>query len=421
MSNFFSNLRIRQSLSLHSWLGLWFCGLIYLICLSGSLTVLFEEFERLEQPYISEYDSFPVELIAPSIAEYNQRVQKPVDTLYIVLPTEGLPRTHITDGDQEWFIAEDGSFEDQPHTPWTSMLKELHTNLHLPHIIGMSIVGFMGIIIFTLILSGVIAHPRIFRDAFKLRLGNSERQQQMDLHNRLGVWGIPFHLMISLTGAFIGLSSVLIAIGSMLYFNNNQDAMVNAIYGGDPVVSSQGEDIDYLTALSNLKAIAPDAKPIYLAVHHLGTEQQLLEIAAIPPQRLTYSEMYRFNPQGDLIDQQGLSNGPIGRQVAYSTYRLHFGHFDSFWVKILYVFMGFSLTYVCVTGTNIWLEKRKYISWVNHVWKGWVWGIPLALVCSYLATLIELDAIITFWGLLLSGTFFYSLIKTARFRTVSQI
>jgi len=418
MNSLFSNIRIRQSLNLHTSLGLWFCGLIYLICLSGSLSVLFEEFERLEQPNISEYSFFKPELIAPSIEEYKRRNQNSAETLYIVLPTDGLPRTHITDGMEEWFIAEDGTFEDQPSTPWTSMLKELHTNLHLPHIVGMSLVGFVGIIIFTLIISGVISHPKIFIEAFLLRTDKSNRQKQMDLHNRLGVWGIPFHLMTSLTGAFIGLSSLLMGIGSALYFNDDQQAMSDAIYGSDPTVASHGEAINYVRAFSNINAIEPTAKPIYLAVQHLGKEQQFLEIAATLPGRLVYSEIYRFDTHGELISAQGLSNGPAGRQIAYSTYRLHFGHFDSFWVKVLYIFMGLSLTYVCVTGTNIWLEKRKYISWVNHFWKGWVWGVPLALISSLLLSLVKVDCVISFWSSLIVGSIIYTFYKIKKLPSI---
>jgi hypothetical protein len=33
-----------------------------------------------------------------------------------------------------------------------------------------------------------MAHPRIFKDAFRLRIGGSVRLEQADLHNRLSVW-----------------------------------------------------------------------------------------------------------------------------------------------------------------------------------------------------------------------------------------
>lgn len=45
------------------------------------------------------------------------------------------------------------------------------------------------------------------------------------------------------------------------------------------------------------------------------------------PGRLVYSEIYRFTLDGEYINHQALSDGPAGRQLAYSVYRLHFGQF----------------------------------------------------------------------------------------------
>lgn len=50
-------------------------------------------------------------------------------------------------------------------------------------------------------------------------------------------------------------------------------------------------------------------------------------IAAMLPGRLVYSEIYRFTLDGEYINHQALSDGPAGRQLAYSVYRLHFGQF----------------------------------------------------------------------------------------------
>ena len=48
-------------------------------------------------------------------------------------------------------------------------------------------------------------HPRVLRDAFHLRLGGSRRLQEADLHNRLGIWALPFHFTLALTGALCAL------------------------------------------------------------------------------------------------------------------------------------------------------------------------------------------------------------------------
>jgi uncharacterized iron-regulated membrane protein len=392
---------VKSSLKSHSYVALWFSALLYLICISGAIVVFFEEFERLEQPNINEYSYFPAEYIQPAMDEYIQRLERTPVATYIVLPTDGFPRTHITDGIDEWYLNQDGSFSDTVSSPWTGMLKELHTSLHLPHIIGMTLVGFLGIVLFSLIISGVFAHPKLFRDLFFLRRKRSPRLKNIDWHNRLSVWGLPFYLMIALTGSFIGLSSVLISITALSFFNNNTQAVTSAIYGDEPVVISSGAAINYPEAFRQLKHQAPEAKPIYLVVHNMGKAEQLLEIAAILPERLIYSEIYRFNQEGQLIDKQGMSDGPLGRQASYSTYRLHFGHFDSFWLKPLYLVMGLMLSLMAVYGMNIWFARRNHRSWLNYAWQGWVWGIPIALLLSAGASLVSLNPFTAFYASLI--------------------
>ena len=388
---------VKSSLKSHRYIALWFSALLYLICLSGSVAVFFEEFERLEQPHINEYSNFPAESIQPAIDEYIKRLGKIPTATYIVLPTDDFPRTHITNGPDEWYLNQDGSFSEPVSSPWTGMLKDLHTSLHLPHIIGMTLVGFFGIVLFSLIISGIFSHPKLFKDAFLLRRTRSAQLKNTDWHNRLSVWGLPFHVMIAMTGAFIGLSSILISITALSFFDNNTQHVTAAIYGDEPILEGSANNINYPAAFKQLKLQAPQAQPIYLVVHNMASKEQLLEIAAILPNRLIYSEIYRFNERGELLDKQGMSDGPAGRQVSYSTYRLHFGHFDSFWVKPIYFMMGLMLSLMAVYGMNIWFAKRAHRSWVNHAWQGWVWGIPLALLLSAIMSLFAINPYYSFY------------------------
>jgi Mn2+/Fe2+ NRAMP family transporter len=91
----------------------------------------------------------------------------------------------------------------------THFVTELHYYLHLPSTIGFFIVGVAGAGLLALIVGGLLSHPRILKDAFHLRLRGAKRLSLTDLHNRLGVWAAPFHFVIALTGAMIGLGQVL--------------------------------------------------------------------------------------------------------------------------------------------------------------------------------------------------------------------
>ena len=395
-----SNILVKNALSSHSWLGLCVGALMYLVCLSGALLVFFEEFERWEQPGIQEYQDYSIKQIELAIEDFLSRVEKVPSSLYVVLPTTAVPRIHISGDEQEWFVNRDGSLSDSPVKGWTHMLAELHIYLHLPHTVGLIVVGILGVMLCSLIFSGLVAHPRIFKDAFCFRLGGSKQTEQVDIHNRLSVWGTPFYLIIGATGAFIGLLSVMAVVAAPAFFAGDREAVVSAVYGDDPILQQPVEKFDYARAFSQLQAYQPDAKPIYLVLQNLNTQSQFLEVAATLPQRLIYSEMYRFKPNGDVINHQGLSDGSVGRQIAYSVYRLHFGHFGGFAVKVIYAILGLALAFISASGINIWLIKRKHSSYLNHLWVAIVWGTPLALVLAALAS---------FWGFVSIGTFWISL------------
>ncbi|MET1256655.1 PepSY-associated TM helix domain-containing protein [Aliikangiella maris] len=415
MQNFkLSNQLIKKSLNSHSILGLSIGALIYLICLSGALVVFFEEFERWEQPNIQEYTDYSAPQIQTAVDSFLTQTSQSPDSLYVVLPTTAVPRIHVAANEQEWFVNQDGSLSEPPLEGWTHTLKALHIYLHLPSTLGLIVVGALGAALVALIISGIFAHPRIFKDAFQLKLGRNPRLTQADIHNRLSVWGIPFYLMIALTGAFIGLVSLLIWAAAPIEFQGNRQAVIEAVYGNDPIVNQPVTPINFAQALSNLKQQAPQATPIYLVIQKINTPNQYLEIAATLPGRLIYSEMYRFQSDGSFINHQGLSDGPIGRQIAYSVYRLHFGHFANGWVKIIYGVLGLALTVIATTGINIWLARRKYKTPLNRIWTAFVWGTPLTLSITLLISLWGLTQPFYFWVILLTTVLGISRLQTEK-------
>lgn len=380
---------VKKMLSAHSVVGLVVGAIMYLICLTGTLIVAAEWFERWEQPHISEYQSFPVENISTAVNRSLEKLEKKPESLFVVLPNPILPRVHVAVEENEWYVNADGSLSDPPVEGWTHLVRELHVSLHLPETVGVIFVGIIGAMLISLIISGVLAHPRIFKDAFKMRWGGNRRTEQVDLHNRLSVWGLPFHIMIAVTGAMFGLMSILVIIASNAFYNGDAEALVEEIYGADPVIDAAIQNIDFATGFENLKTVAPEATPIFVVVNRVGTRAQNYEIAATLPGRFAYSEMYRFYANGEYAGSQGLTEGAVSRQMVYSIYRLHFGHFGNSLVRLVYILLGFMLTVISVTGINIWLVRRGGRDWINDLWCGIVWGVPLAL-CVAANTLVML-------------------------------
>ncbi len=379
-----SNKRIKNHLSAHRWLGVAFAAVLYLLCLTGTLLVFSNEIERWEHPGVEEFTQLDATAIARAYEHGMQRVNSELTTFWVVLPTPSLPRAHVSAGGQEWHLDNQGNLLDKPTVPWLDMLIHLHYYLHLPENFDMIVVAIFGVILLSLSISGVLAHPSIIKDAFKYRRGKSERIEHTDLHNRLGVWGLPFNVMIAITGAFIGLFSVFLAFSAPLFYDNNSAKIIEKIYGKDIQITDQAEIFNIQSMLNELHIRVPEANPIYFAFQHPGTDKQYVEIAATLPGRLIYSEIYRFEASGKFINDQALADGPVGREVAYSVYRLHFGAFGGLTIKILYLIFGLALCNVCISGVNIWFSRQNHQSMLNQLWRAVTWGSPLALALSAL-------------------------------------
>lgn len=374
---------VKSSLSAHSVIGITVGALMYIICLTGTLLVFAEYLHRIESPNTPEFEKYDHHVVSRAVESFLTEVKTPEKPIYVVFPTEQLPRMHISDGDNEWNLDETGQLVAPGKEEWSHLIEDLHVALHLPQTIGLIVVSILGAMLVGLIISGVFAHPRILKDAFKLRLGGQERLENIDLHNRLSVWGLPFHLMIGITGAFFGLVGLLVLVASAAFYNGDREALLADFYGPDIEVNAPVQTVDFEKALQHFNEQHNAATPIYLILHHANTEQQYIEIAATHPGRLIYSEIYRYGADGQYIDHQQMSDGPIGRQIAYSIYRLHFGWFGGTGVRWLYVILGLSLCVISVSGINIWLIKRQKDDWIFHAWPAIVWGFPCGLALAY--------------------------------------
>lgn len=404
----------RRALQSHSWLGLLVSILLYWVCLSGTLVVFGQELMRWEQPTVNE--SLNIE--AKNLQRAYQQMLSEQDELKgmttLRLPTVDFPRAFLNANEKSWYIRSDGTLGAAKRHPVTDMLAELHAELLLPHSVGMVVVSVLGALLAALTLSGVVAHRRIFKDAFRWRRGNP-LQQEADLHNRLSVWGLPFHLMIALTGAYFGLALLMASFYAQTQYDGDQHALFADVFGNTPQVVEYDGALDLPHALNELKRIAPNTQPLFVTFENAGKPNQYLLIGSQHLDKLIYSEQYRFDAMGNYIDAVGYANGQAGQEAIFSVYRLHFGHYAGEWMKIIYGVLGLALTVVCVTGINLWLKKRKHRDALNDLWVATVWGTPLAIVVAAIVGLCsELSVAVSFCGVLVLSLTYAAILKHPR-------
>ncbi|SFP86554.1 PepSY-associated TM helix domain-containing protein [Sphingomonas rubra] len=405
---------VRRALGGHAAVGLLAGALLYLIALSGTLVVIHDRWQRWEQPAVAEATTIsPAAAQAAIAAGLAQDAGKPRTThLYLRMPTDDLPRPVVTTDHGGWYVDGTGRVVAPEAHAWTEFLIGLHEYLHLPLAWGMIVVGALGVAMLALIVTGVLAHPRILRDAFRLRSRHDAQLARADWHNRLGVWTLPFALAVSLTGAVIGLGSVGYTVLARAYTGGDLARAYAPVFGTEPTPDPAPAPLpDIAVALRTLATRVPQAVPTYVIVHDPGTRGQHVQIIAEHPRRLIYGDTYTFDAAGLWHGSLGLSDGAIGKQVAASSYNLHFGNYGGLAVELAYMLFGGALCGITATGTSLWLERRRRRGLggdhLRAAWDWVIWGTPLLLVfAAWLRAVMGAEAPLTgmFWGGLALGT-----------------
>ncbi|WP_270374890.1 PepSY-associated TM helix domain-containing protein [Marinicauda sp. Alg238-R41] len=386
---------VAQILSAHAGLGVVAGAVLFILSLSGVLVVFHEDFARWEQPGAPEMREYTPEAASlgmdNAIARYQSIHDGALpDSAYMVLPTRAAPRMTALLGDDAWFIAPDGALAGEVDHAYSEFLIEQHYYLNLPHTPGIILVGIFGAIMLALVISGFAAHPRVFRDAFRFRRSGNPQLAEADLHNRLSVWGSPFHVIIPLTGAMLGLSILFAVVVGQSFHEGDMRYAFQPTFGAEGVRSDAEAPVaDIAPALHTMRERRPDVEPWFLDLEYPGTESQSVKILSRLPRRLIFGEYYQFDAAGEYQGQVGLENGTVGQQIIAGAYQLHFGSFGGLPVKIAYALLGLALCMIVASGVNLWLMKRaaraKASPRLERAWISVIWGSPALLALCFIA------------------------------------
>lgn len=199
----------RRWFSLHSWVGLKFSLLFFFVSLTGTLAVYAYELDwlltpsmRVEAPDDGERQP-PGTLLAAALKEYPD--WRP-SFMYLNLP--GYMAAELIavngEGERRRIYVNPYTAEVQGHANWFNahrFLREAHRHLMLPLKWGLTLVTLLSI---PLLLSMISAFPifkRWWRGFFRPpKRQDPPRRWWGNLHRWLGLWSLPFILVIGLTG-----------------------------------------------------------------------------------------------------------------------------------------------------------------------------------------------------------------------------
>lgn len=278
-------------------LGLAFAAIIYLVCLTGTIAVFAPDLQRLELPRAPVAAQLTPDAAARALGAAAKQVPGDV-ALNLTLPNPARSGARLIAFkgrfERNWAVAEDGGLTPL-EAPWTEFLPYLHICLHLPRSWGGFLVGLTGVALLSSLVSGILAHPRVLRDAFHLRLGRSRRLQEADLHNRLGIWALPFHFTLALTG----LSTLIVAVLALLLYRGDTGRVYALFLDPPPPVDARAAPLPAIAMLvPQAKARMGGVAVESIAIERPGRADMRISVHGRQPRPLVAQEEVQFDARG---------------------------------------------------------------------------------------------------------------------------
>jgi uncharacterized iron-regulated membrane protein len=363
----------RQSMTqLHTLAGVVASALLFAMFWMGTLSVFDREIDRWMQPM--------TRLAAPVATPSLDRLAMPVlaalpegtSEAYIYTPSAREPTLRIGyDAGGEWTVRhiDPGTGRELPapeSMAGTGFIFPFHFSFHITWMqLGLWIAGFLAMAMLVLLVSGVVIHRKIFAEFFVFRPKKNPRRSTLDLHNLTSLVGLPFHVMLPLTGLFI-FFSVYLPWSIALPFGWKTEPLFAEMTGTQAV-----QPVGKPASMASLDAMVADAQKRWQARHGEPVRPDIIHVAhwgdagarvtvrhVFPARQVTMDrEALTFDAvSGSMV--QDFSAAPVRTAHAWLS-GLHFIQFDHWGLRWAYFLAGLSGCAMIATGLLFWLRARE--------------------------------------------------------------
>lgn len=357
---------LRQSMDyLHTWTGVLFSVLLFLVFFMGTLSVFDRELDRWMLPEIRvepvinpSFDRLArphLERLAPDSKLWT--AQYPFDrdpTLRIGWIENGEFRQRLVDARSGQLLPEPGS------KGATDFFFRFHYSFHLKWMdVGFWILALVSIAMLALLISGVIVHKRLFAEFFTFRPGKSRPRALLDLHNATSVLLLPFHFVVTLSGLIIFLFIYLDPAVSLVY-GREADKMSAEVFDDfrRPKANAPGQLAPVDLMLRQAEQLWGGGAIRRVAVWNPSDRHAQVDLQRRPEDSIGYdTRTLSFDgANGQLLHTKA---APPAMEVHEFFSGLHMMTFRHWGLRWMYFAMGLISCVMIATGLLLWVEKRS--------------------------------------------------------------
>jgi uncharacterized iron-regulated membrane protein len=345
----------------HTWVGVITGLVLAAMFFAGTISLFHHEIEAWQDPPVARADVAGLDRALATLDPATLTGK----AVYAVPPSDHAVRPGLFI-DQRELIIEPGSGEIHGVRSRVGQLFfHLHFMWHEAFPTGMVIAGVFGALLLLAIVTGVVIHLKdLRRQAFRFRPWLRPRYIWSDLHKVLGVWGLPFQIMIAFTGAAICLGLVVVAPISAAAFGGDRDRGNQELYGNPPKPATPPPDtaatmLSYVELTGRAIAAQPGFEPTYVAIDRWGKTGARATV---------YGDLHAggFYPNaqvtldatdGTVIWRSSTARTPAMKAMSV-VYGIHFATYGGLGLRLVYLLLGLAGWLTILSGNWIWIERR---------------------------------------------------------------
>ncbi|WP_206598566.1 PepSY-associated TM helix domain-containing protein [Croceicoccus estronivorus] len=359
---------------LHSWAGLVAGWVLFFIFVTGTLGYFYVEIDRWMRPELPLAGPVLSQQEAAAAADaYLRRTAPDADSWIIRLPNRRDPTMWVAWTEKGNEASERRDYDVaarrftapvQPReTGGGYELYRMHWQLHyLPKLLGIVIVGICTMAMFVALMTGVVAHKKIFADFFTFRPSKGQRSW-LDLHNLVSVTALPFFVMITFSG-LVFYPTVYMPAAVHARYGDAYEQLEGDLYPQFPPPARTGRAEALLPVNQFLAQAAlywgPGAAAA-LVIHQPGdaAASVVMGRSGKGMVRRDADELLTFEGASGALIRSSSSLRSAPRAVTSALYGLHEGVFAGWTLRWLYFTSGLLGCAMIATGLILWTVKRR--------------------------------------------------------------
>ncbi|RJE74752.1 PepSY domain-containing protein [Reichenbachiella sp. MSK19-1] len=266
-------------------------------------------------------------------------------------------------------------------------LYRLHFMAQIPHPVGYYLSGFTALFFLFAIITGILVHwDKIVSNFFLFRPWAKLKAMWTDAHTALGTLGLPFQFVYAVTGAFFMIKALLIAPSIFVLYDGDQKQFYADLGYGEPTFEYSYQPLSSSFSFNDMvRETSQDWAGFdvnHMHIFNYGDSTMHVAVEGEMNRNVKFTgpgkRIYQV-ATGEVIEEQSpLVAASYMDGVKNWLYRLHYGDYGGYALRIVSFFLGIVSCFVIISGIMIWLvarkkqsipeRKRKFNLWVAQIY-----------------------------------------------------